>query len=291
MEWLWILLANGQDGLVVAMAQHSSVMVPASETDLPRDTFSGPDKSALLHCNGPHTIDLGADSVSPAAPDDTRSALAALTRRLHETTPITWVFTGDSITHGALYTEGWRSFPEHFAERVRWELRRLQDVVINTGVFGEGSAGLLASLEARVLRFRPEVVLILIGMNDAVSGIAGRSQFRENLYEIVGRMREAETIPVLQTPNTVFELNARRWHDLPAYVEIIREVARETTSALVDHWQHWQEAKPDPAQLLEWLQDHSIHPNVYGHREMARHLCGAFGIFDAASLTCRLAVP
>ena len=102
---------------------------------------------------------------------------------------------------------------------------------------------------------------------------------------------EAESIPVLQTPNTVFEPNARRWHDLPAYVEIIREVARETTSALVDHWQHWQAKKPDPTRLLEWLQDQSIHPNVYGHREMARHLCGTFGIYDPASLTCRLAVP
>jgi lysophospholipase L1-like esterase len=212
-------------------------------------------------------------------------------RRLSEAASTTWVFTGDSITHGALYTEGWRSYPEHFAERVRWELRRFQDVVINTGVIGEGSARLLANLDARVLRFRPDVALVMIGMNNAVSGIAGRPQFRDNLYEIVGRIREAETIPVLQTPNTIFEPNARRWSDLPAYVDIIREVARETSSALVDHWQHWREAKPDPAQVLDWLQDQSIHPNVYGHRALARHLCRALGIFDPASLTCRLAVP
>ncbi len=131
----------------------------------------------------------------------------------------------------------------------------------------------------------------MIGMNNAVSGVAGRSQFRENLYEIVGRIREGETIPVLQTPNTVFEPNARRWSDLPAYVEIIREVARETSSALVDHWQHWREVKPDPAQTLEWLQDQSIHPNVYGHRALSPHPCRALGIFDPASLTCRLTVP
>ena len=30
--------------------------------------------------------------------------------------PLTWIFTGDSITHGALHTWGWRSYVEHFAE-------------------------------------------------------------------------------------------------------------------------------------------------------------------------------
>ena len=62
------------------------------------------------------------------------------------------------------------SFPEHFGERVRWELRRFYDVVINTGVCGECSGGLRASLESRVLRFHPDVVLVLIGMNDALAG-------------------------------------------------------------------------------------------------------------------------
>ena len=36
----------------------------------------------------------------------------------------TWVFYGDSITHGAAHTHGWRSFPEIFQERVRWELKK-----------------------------------------------------------------------------------------------------------------------------------------------------------------------
>ncbi len=211
-----------------------------------------------------------------------------LTALFAGSSPATWVFTGDSITQGAMYTEGWRSFPEHFAERVRWELRRLHDVVINTGVVGETSAGLLANLEARVLRFRPEAVLVLIGMNDAVGGPAGRASFRENLYEIVRQIRQARGIPVLQTPNTVYPPYTCLLRDLPAYVEIIREVAQESQSPLIDHWRHWEQAKPEADQLLGWLQDQSIHPNVYGHREMARLIFRTLGIFDRASLTCRL---
>jgi acyl-CoA thioesterase I len=272
------------------MVQLSSVLVPPSETVLSRDTFSPPGGPALLPSERPRPAELQTAPSAGTILDD-ETPLAVVTRRLNDAASITWVFAGDSITHGALYTEGWRSFPEHFAERVRWELRRFQDVVINTGVVGEGSGGLLANLDARVLRFRCDVALVMIGMNNAISGVAGRSSFRDDLYEIVGRIREAETIPILQTPNTVFEPNARRWCDLPAYVEIIREVARETASALVDHWKYWEEAKSGPAQILDWLQDQSIHPNVYGHRAMARHLCASLGIFDPASLTCRLAVP
>jgi lysophospholipase L1-like esterase len=48
--------------------------------------------------------------------------------------PITWVFVGDSITHGARHTNGWRSYSEHFAERMRWEMKRYTDTVINTGI-------------------------------------------------------------------------------------------------------------------------------------------------------------
>lgn len=33
--------------------------------------------------------------------------------------PLKWLFTGDSITHGALHTFGWRDYAELFAERVR----------------------------------------------------------------------------------------------------------------------------------------------------------------------------
>ena len=57
--------------------------------------------------------------------------------------PWTWVFYGDSITHGAAHTHGFRAFPEIFAERVRWEMRFLYDAVINTGISGQTTVQLL----------------------------------------------------------------------------------------------------------------------------------------------------
>src|SRR5262245_38050003 len=60
---------------------------------------------------------------------DPASGIAGIKQLLARPEPVTWVFTGDSITHGALHTRGWRSYPEHFAERVRWELKRMRDIV------------------------------------------------------------------------------------------------------------------------------------------------------------------
>jgi lysophospholipase L1-like esterase len=233
-----------------------------------------------------------ADPTPPLAGEvtETSAGLAAVSHLLGSAQPATWVFTGDSITHGALFTEGWRSFPELFAERVRWELRRFQDVVINTGVCGDRSADLLANLKARLLRFRPDVALVMIGMNDALAGADGRDEFRSNLAEIVGRLREADVIPVLQTPNFVYEPNCPTRRDLPAYIDVIRSVADQSEVPLIDHWQHWQARRPDAAGLLAWLQDQSIHPNYLGHREMASLICQAFGVFDPSSMTCSLSV-
>src|SRR5581483_8207312 len=95
--------------------------------------------------------------------------------------PVTWVFTGDSITHGALHTMGWRDYPQHFAERVRWEMHRYRDVVINTGISGDRMPGLLADADWRVYRFQPKVVSLMMGMNDCTAGPTGRDEYRRNL--------------------------------------------------------------------------------------------------------------
>ena len=59
-------------------------------------------------------------SLGHAAAEDPPTSAATLDRikaLLAGNDALTWVITGDSITHGALHTLGWRSYPEHFAER------------------------------------------------------------------------------------------------------------------------------------------------------------------------------
>ena len=204
--------------------------------------------------------------------------------------PLAWVFTGDSITHGALHTKGFRSYPEHFAERVRWELKRMRDIVINTGISGDKADGLLADLDWRVLHLKPDVVSIMIGMNDCTLGEVGRELFRKNLTAIVNKVKTAGAIPILNTPNTVYLKNADTRGDLAAYAQVIRDVALGTNAALVDHYAHWAEVRPDQESLVKWLEDKSIHPGAFGHREFAKLIFTDLGIYDEQSPTCQLPV-
>jgi acyl-CoA thioesterase-1 len=205
--------------------------------------------------------------------------------------PLTWVFTGDSITHGALHTKGWRSYPEHFAERVRWELKRMRDIVVNTGISGDRAQGLLPDIEWRVLHLKPDVVSVMLGINDSAYGEVARTLFRKDLTAIVTKIMAAGAIPVLNTPNTVYLKNATTQGDLPAYAQVVRDVAKATKAGLIDHYAHWEEAKSDQEALLKWLDDQSIHPNFVGHRELAKLIFRELGIFDEESPTCQLEVP
>lgn len=222
---------------------------------------------------------------------DPHSGIAGIKQLLGSSEPLTWVITGDSITHGALHTLGWRSYPEHFAERVRWEMRRMRDVVINTGISGNRTGDLLKDFSWRAARFQPDVVSIMLGMNDCVAGSSGRDSFRANMKELAERTIAAGAIPLLHTPNTIYEKNAGSRSDLPAYATIVREVAMAGKYALVDHWTHWQNQKPDQEALLTWLEDKSIHPGVFGHREFAKLMFRELGVYDEKSPTCKLESP
>ncbi|MGH8881558.1 MAG: SGNH/GDSL hydrolase family protein, partial [Stackebrandtia sp.] len=151
-------------------------------------------KSALLAATA--TIGSAAalstrlDDASPSPPPTPRAVAAGgpdlpdyaeIHRLLSGEEPITWVFTGDSITQGAFFTNGWRHYVQHFEERVRWELLRKWDFVINTGVSAERSEHILADYHNRVTRFVPAIVSLMIGTNDATSGPAGREAFRSHV--------------------------------------------------------------------------------------------------------------
>lgn len=196
---------------------------------------------------------------------------------------VTWVITGDSITHGAQHTKGVRDYAEQFNERVRWEMRRRNDVWINTGVSGEVTDGLLENWEFRVARFKPGFVSVNLGMNDCIK--LTPDKFRANLLETVKRIRELDAVPVLQVPNTVRAGDAHVAKLVP-FCQIIREVAGREKVLLVDHKADWEKAAGGPEKAKNsWLND-AIHPNGTGHAEMAKTMFRDLGIFDPKSPVC-----
>lgn len=92
-------------------------------------------------------IPLAHAQVAPTATLDNASAdLATLQTRLEDKRPIVWLFTGDSVTEGAKWLGGRRSYSEIFSGRMRWEMNRGRDVVVNTAISGNKTDDILTTL-------------------------------------------------------------------------------------------------------------------------------------------------
>jgi len=217
--------------------------------------------------------------------------------------PLTWLFAGDSITQGAVFTRGWRDYVGLFRERL-WELGRTEDVVVNTAVAGWTVAKLAPRIEERILRFRPDRVFLMFGTNDAGAGPDGIARFAQDYAAVIGECRR-QGIEDLVVQTAVPGLPVEAEHmveahygapadglrtamaHLPAYVEATRAAARELGVALVDHWSAWRALGP----IVGGLLNAGFHPNEYGHRLIAHTIFHTCGMWDDASWTCRLFVP
>ena len=217
--------------------------------------------------------------------DDLKKLQAAIADKQN---PLKWIFTGDSITQGAKHTLGYRSYPEIFSERVRFEMNRARDIVINTAISGHTTKEILSDFDWRVGQFKPNVVLLMIGTNDAArSRHISVAEFGNNLKMLVQKFRAISAIPVLQTPNIINLGNDPTKNEragLADYVDKIRQVATEDNTILVDHWKYW-EANKVKVFNDDWLND-PLHPNGKGHLEMARLLFKTLDICDDSSFTC-----
>lgn len=207
--------------------------------------------------------------------------------------PIKWLFYGDSITHGAYHTMGWRDYTELFAERVRYEMQRYGDIVIKTATNGDTTRNLLESFDWRVGQFQPSVVFIMIGTNDCCVDASGirvpLDEFRDNLETLISRIRGLNgAIPVLQTPCPLVSGGApTREQNFPTYVEMIRSVARASEVPLIDHVLYWQElAEARGDRSVYWMSD-AFHPNEMGHRVFAELIFKRFNIHSPDAGTGR----
>lgn len=213
----------------------------------------------------------------------------AIRQLFKSTEPIKWLFYGDSITHGALHTFGERDYTELFAERVRFELGRTMDVVINTSISGNTTRNLLEGFEWRVAQFRPHVVLLMIGMNDCSALNTIRlEEFENNLHELAERIEAMEARLVLQTTCPILPgISPDREPHFEGYMNAIRQVASQRGLPLIDHTTFWRE---HPDQHFYWMSN-AFHPNTYGHRAFALLLYRAMGIHDPDSYSCRFLIP
>lgn len=197
---------------------------------------------------------------------------------------LTWLFAGDSVTQGVLYTHGWRSYSQIVAERINGELGRKLDIVLNTAVSGWTLREFEQDLDHRVLRFEPDIVFMMFGLNDAAwFEIAGIAEYRARYERCLDRMQERSEV-VLQTCNLLLP-DDPLGPTVSAYVETIRSIAADRGLGLVDHDRAWAEL--DATGPRERFIDWGVHPNEHGHRLMAREVLLYLGGWDPTSSTGR----
>lgn len=205
--------------------------------------------------------------------------------------PVTWTFLGDSITQGVTHTRGWRNFVELFAERVRGELGRRGDAVINSGVAGSSAADLLSEFHWRAGRFAPDILFVMFGTNDMLDVEEGVRGFQFRLDQIVQQGRDVGATVILQTPPPVLADGPRTPELMTHYAATVRDVAEARGVVLVDHAAAWSRAAKEVGDEVAprgWLDD-SFHPGARGHQVMARTLLEALGLDDTASVVYSLA--
>lgn len=200
---------------------------------------------------------------------------------------VTWVFTGDSITHGMRHTAGARNYVDHLHELIRGDADRVGDWVINTAVSGDRIPDLVKDWHERAVRWAPDVVSLMIGTNDCAEG-DGRpffspDQFADGLAGLITAIRELGAIPIVQTPPWLDVHYAPERARFDEFVAQIRAVSDRHDVIVVDHAAAWHErfgAEP-PLGLMS----DQMHPNAAGHAAMAALWARTIGCVPAGSPT------
>ncbi len=180
---------------------------------------------------------------------------------------------GDSITGVYYHTGSQRAWTDllGLALKKNWTEARLE--MINAGISGHTTAQGLARIDRDVLAKRPDLVVVMFGMNDVAK--SSLPDYRDNLAEIVDRCRAAGAAVILCTPNSVTENPDRPNARLAEFSEAVRALARARNLPLADTFAEWERQRlDDPAGWSLWMSE-TIHPNLNGHRRFAELVAGA----------------
>jgi acyl-CoA thioesterase-1 len=190
--------------------------------------------------------------------------------------PITVVCLGDSVTVGE--REG-VSRSEAFCARLPRDLKSagLDVATVNAGVGGNTTADALRRFDRDVLARKPNVVLIMFGINDSWIETGHDAptltvqEYQANLRTMLVRLRQSRIAAVLVTPNPVAapKFPASCNERLATYVEAMRKIAHEQHLPLVDVFAKFEGAVAAGATYETLLVD-SMHPNGNGHALIAR---------------------
>lgn len=214
--------------------------------------------------------------------------LPRLRALLDSGTPLNWVFTGDSITHGLVHTQGGRNYVEHLHELIRGDLGRVQDVIVNTAISGWRAVLLLEDFDRRVTAWHPHVVTLMIGTNDCsdagVFPVIDPAEFAASVTDFVERVRAQGAIPVLMTQPAIDVANSPERARIADFAQAVRDVSAAQQVILVDQFARFAELGSGRPGGIAWgLLNDPFHPNAAGHAVLALEFAQTLGLTSTPS--------
>ena len=227
-----------------------------------------------------------AEELSPVLTEKTENQ-KKIEEVVESSEPKTWLFIGDSITHGAAWTKGYDSCTQNFEKYLKEDLDRKDDVVINTAISGCTTEDHLKDPDYRVKNYTADVVVIMLGMNDFDSGMS-LDTFKSNLKTIAGWCLENNPgcQVVLRACQSVNPSSDQAEYDqLHSFCQAVNEVAEEEDWILVDHTKTWDEARKQQSYIDQagYWNGNRHHPNGRGHQIMLKDMLEAMGLQNAES--------
>jgi lysophospholipase L1-like esterase len=194
-------------------------------------------------------------------------APAAAPRTLHRLEggkPVRIVCFGDSVTGIYYHTGGRRAWSDLLGLALQGQFPSARIEVLNAGISGQSTLDALARLDVDVLAPKPDVVILMFGLNDVARVPA--ETYRANLRELARRIRARDIELVFMTPNAVEAGDpARPPERVSDFAGIMHEVGRELDVPVADAHQVFLAARAShPAEAFRLMSD-SIHPNLRGH--------------------------
>jgi lysophospholipase L1-like esterase len=248
-----------------------------------------------LTMNEINLIDPDYDGVPPVMGAE---HLAKVKARLATGGPFTVAFLGDSITAQRMkdFRDGKGSFVVRFATYLKEShagsdvvvtpkdkpvaAKKNQIVVVKAGVGGDTTARGLRRLDKDVLAHKPDLVVVMFGVNDENRRGTGNgvpvAKYTANLATIIDKVRAAGGEVLVMTTSMKNLGWSSAVGNLDEYAAAARAVATAKKVCLVDCFRAWELLPKRGYNYMVFLNNCINHPNDLGHDLFIRGLKKAF---------------
>ncbi len=143
--------------------------------------------------------------------------------------------------------------------------------VINSGVGGDTTRGALKRLDAAVLDLKPDLVVIMFGVNDENAAPGGKNgvppaEYRNNLKQMVETIRTKSGSDVILMTTSWKNLG---WEatkgNLNEYADCVRSLGKEMNLCVVDNFRAWANLEKRGIPYMRYLDSCINHPSGEAH--------------------------